>query len=452
MTRLFLKMYLWFCAATALALLGATTATWLAVGKNRQANRNDEAVVHHTLQELTVAIRARGERALDSAAASAKEHVFLFGPDGRQAFGPPAPAAVKRLALNATSSGRLEETFVDTRFAAQPADAPERRYVLVVGKLSSEEEMGNGILALRLLALFAVMALCSYWFAKYITAPVSQLREAAQRFSAGHLDTRIGDAFTRRRDALADLTRNFDEMAGRVESLVTSQRRLLNDVSHELRSPLARLTIAVGLARRVAGPGAEQHLNRIEGEVDQLNHLIGQLLALARFETTVEPGTRVRFDLTALLQEVATDGQFEARSRGCDVRLEANGTCIITGQPELLRSALENVIRNAIRYTAPSTTVEIVLDCGMSGCASVSVRDRGPGIPESALQHIFEPFYRAERDPDSPYQGTGLGLAITQRAAVIHGGNVGASNRADGGLVVTLQFPTAPDSGKTSDL
>jgi two-component system sensor histidine kinase CpxA len=309
-----------------------------------------------------------------------------------------------------------------------------------VGKLTSDEDIGNGVLALRLLALFAVIAVWCYWFTRYITAPVSKLREAAEMFSAGRLDTRIGNAFDRRRDALADLVRNFDAMASRVEALVSSQRRLMNDVSHELRSPLARLTIAVGLARRTAGPGTEQHLSRIEAEVDQLNRLIGQLLPLARLQSTAEPDAQVSFDLTALLQEIAADGQFEASARGCDVILKATGPCVMTGRRELLRSAIENVVRNAIRYTARSTAVEIALDCP-AHCASVLVRDRGPGVPEAALDRIFEPFFRVEPDTSSAQQGTGLGLTITRRAAEVHGGRVWASNHPGGGLAITIQLP-----------
>jgi two-component system sensor histidine kinase CpxA len=271
---------------------------------------------------------------------------------------------------------------------------------------------------------------------------VSKLREAELLFSAGRFDTRIGNVFRGRQDALAELAQNFDTMADRVEALVTSQRRLMNDISHELRSPLARLRIAVGLARRFAVSAAEQHLNRIESEAEQLNSLIGQLLALARLNAS-EQESKVSFDLTAMLQEIAADGRFEARARGCEMVLKTNAQCVITGKPELLRSAIENVVRNAIRYTAPSTAVEIVLELRTGlGCAVISVCDRGPGVPETELERIFEPFYRTNH-PGSPDQGTGLGLAITQRATAIHGGKVWASNNPGGGLIVTIQLPAA---------
>ena len=233
-------------------------------------------------------------------------------------------------------------------------------------------------------------------------------------------------------------------MADRLESMVKAQQRLLGDISHELRSPLARLGVALGLARQRSGPEANGALDRIERESDNLNEMISQLLTLTRLESGTDGRKRTDVDLAALVKEVADDADFEARSTNRAVQIVSSDQCSIKGVEELLRSAVENVVRNAVRYTPEGTAVEVALrtqNGGSNNYAVISVRDRGKGVPEEALEKIFRPFYRTEdaRDRQSG-GGTGLGLAITERAVRMHGGSVAAANASGGGLAVEMKL------------
>jgi signal transduction histidine kinase len=244
-----------------------------------------------------------------------------------------------------------------------------------------------------------------------------------------------------RRDELAELGQDFDRMAERIESLVTNQRDLMADVSHALRSPLARLNVALGLARRE--PAATEHLDRIEQETDRLNKLIGQLLMMARVDSGVDLGRRTQFDLGALVYEVAADAEYEARSRQCTVVFAQRREYMVEASRELLRGAVENVVRNAVRHTEDGTSVDISVECrtGESGArAIIQVRDHGAGVPGTALESLFTPFFRLE-DASQRFHGSGLGLAITRRTFEVHGGATCAENAPGGGLVVSLELP-----------
>ena len=215
-------------------------------------------------------------------------------------------------------------------------------------------------------------------------------------------------------------------------------------ISHELRSPLARLSVALDLARKRAGADAAGHLDRIEREAKRLNEMIGQLLALSRWESD---GDRVRaesFELAALVREVAADADFEAQGLNSSVIVEECDACEARGTPQLLRSAVENVVRNAVRYTPEGTAVKISLRCRREnggGGAVITVRDEGAGVPEESLKEIFRPFYRLDSSRTRETGGTGLGLAITERAVRLHGGTVKAENVSGGGFLVELRLP-----------
>jgi two-component system sensor histidine kinase CpxA len=273
-----------------------------------------------------------------------------------------------------------------------------------------------------------------------LTKPILRLRGVAQQLARGNLQARVGADFLRRQDELADLGRDFDLMAEQLESLFTAQRRLLGDVSHELRSPLARLSVALELARRQCGDAALPSLDRIERETERLNELIGQLLALSRLESGPQPTAGERVDLAALVREIAADAAFEARARQRSVAIMELAECATTGSAELLRRAIENVVRNALCYTREGTAVELTLR-READTARLSVRDHGEGVPEAALAQLFQPFYRVAEARDRQTGGIGLGLAIAERAVRLHGGQVTAANAVDGGLFVELRLP-----------
>jgi two-component system sensor histidine kinase CpxA len=314
----------------------------------------------------------------------------------------------------------------------------------------------------RLVLVAVTAGIVCYALARYLTAPIRRLRTAARRVADGDLTVRVAATAGRRRDEIGDLGRDFDFMAERLEALLAAQHRLLRDVSHELRSPLARLNVALGIARRHAPAVTEPALDRIEREAERLNELIGQVLTLSRLDSSRESAAEVEIWLATLLRDVVTDAEFEAAGRQRRVRLVACDECVIAGTPELLRRAIENVVRNAMQYTADGTDVEVALHCphaGDAGRAAIVVRDHGPGVPEASLADIFRPFFRVGDARDRTTGGTGLGLAITHRAVQLHGGTVRAANAPDGGLIVEIILPVtaraaervlAPDTGLPS--
>jgi signal transduction histidine kinase len=282
---------------------------------------------------------------------------------------------------------------------------------------------------LSLTAVLILGGFVSFVLARHFAIPLIHLGDAANAVADGKLGTRAGADLGRRRDEVGILARDFDRMAERIETLVTAERRLLGEMSHQLRSPLARLTVALTLARQ---SGNDEYLARVEREVERLDNLVGQLLTLARIDSGAE-NVRSRFDLADLLREIAGDGDFEARAHNRHVDLVAAVSHPILGFEEPMRNAVENVLRNAIRHTAEGTTVEVTLEQGR-----LTIRDHGPGVPESMIDEIFTPFWRA---PGETSPGAGLGLAITERIVRAHGGSIRASNAEEGGMVVTIDLP-----------
>jgi two-component system, OmpR family, sensor histidine kinase CpxA len=279
-----------------------------------------------------------------------------------------------------------------------------------------------------------------YLLTRYLTAPVLRLRTAARRLAEGELTARVTNA-TPRRDEIGELVRDFNFMAGRVEGLVTSQRQLISDISHELRSPLARISAALGVARQRLGQDVT--FDRIERDGERLNEIIGRLLTVARLDATATSAQRQRIDLQTLIAEIVGDVQWEAAERNCRIEFDSDGECHLEADPDLMRSAVEEVIRNAIRYTAPGTAVEVHLECRGSqngNRLAIRIADRGPGVSAEELSSIFRPFYRVAGARDRESGGVGLGLAIAERVARARGGSVHAENRADGGLQVVLRF------------
>ncbi len=297
-----------------------------------------------------------------------------------------------------------------------------------------------------LAAALIASALTWYAFYRYSTLPLRRLRTVTQQLAGGDLSARVGEGLVHRKGEVVDLGRDVDRMAERIESLVGAHQRLIRDVSHELRSPLARLNVALELARQSAGLAHAAPFDRIERESDRLNELIGQLLMLTKLET--ESGTilRTEIDMAALVAEIAQDVDFEAHSNNRSVVATTSEPLLMNGNRELLRQALENLIRNAARYTPPETAVEISLrrkDSGGRGWAHIEVRDYGPGVPESELYDIFRPFYRVNDARERQSGGSGVGLAISDRAVRLHGGSLRAFNAPGVGLIMEMELPLA---------
>jgi signal transduction histidine kinase len=278
-------------------------------------------------------------------------------------------------------------------------------------------------------------ALLAWYFAR----PIRSLRAAFAAVAGGKLHTRVGAAIGRRRDELADLGGGFDRMAERLQGLLDSQRRLLHDVSHELRSPLARLQAAADLLRQQPERSRE-YVERIEREAARMDRLVGELLTLARLDAGTAGKLDEEVDVHEIITQIAADAQFEAQAKGCLVTTTLRGELVVAGSGELIYRAVENVVRNAVRHAPANGRIDI--EAAPDECdrrLRITVADNGPGVPEADLEAIFEPFARSG-GADS-FTGYGLGLAITRRVMTAHGGTVVAANRAQGGLVVTLTLP-----------
>lgn len=324
-----------------------------------------------------------------------------------------------------------------------------RMHVRMSRMLGGHRHPGSPPLLIWLATGLLASLLFSLVLAWYLTRPLRHLRAATRSLAAGALDTRVMPHMGWRRDEITELGRDFDHMAARLQAVIGAQRRLLHDVSHELRSPLARMQVAVALAHQQPGKRA-QALARIERDTARLDELVAQLLSLSRLEAGVEAAPGEYVDVTALLAMLTEDARFEAIGRNAQARnvqlvLRCARSVVVQGRGELLRQAFENVIRNALNYTAVDTTVTV--ECAVSDDRLVvTVCDEGAGVEEAELESIFEPFVRTVRrahegGAEGRRGGYGLGLAIARRAIEAHGGSVKAMNRPGGGLCVSLHLP-----------
>jgi len=290
----------------------------------------------------------------------------------------------------------------------------------------------------HLLLALLVSGLISYLLARYLAHPLRAVRDAASALARGDLSARVGGGARERRDETGQLARDFDHMAERLEALVSDQRRLVRDVSHELRSPLARLQVALGLARQRADVTVGPELNRIEREAEGLEQIISELLLLSRLQAE-QTGDMLPVDLLALCRTIAEDVAFEGTARGCEVSVDG-AAATLTGDAQLLSRAIENVARNALRYSPDGGRVEIRVTTSTDGVI-ISICDDGPGVAEDQLQRIFEPFYRVSVSREHEGGTGGIGLAIAQRAATAHRGRILARNRDPSGLCVEIHLP-----------
>lgn len=268
-----------------------------------------------------------------------------------------------------------------------------------------------------------------------IARPIRRLRQAFEAAAEGDLEAKIGDTMGRRRDELVDLGRDFDRMTERLRALMEGQKRLLHDVSHELRSPLARLQAAIGLARQQPAR-LEDSLSRIEREGERMNALVGELLTLSRLEAGVAAPSEV-FDLSELLDELLEDARFEAAARQLTVDALVLPDLQVRANPEMLHRAIENVLRNALRHSPAGGVVRLFVDQPVAGHCRLAILDQGPGVAEDQLEQIFQPFMRGAEAGE----GYGLGLAIARRVLLAVDGEIRAKNRPEGGLRVELVLP-----------
>jgi two-component system, OmpR family, sensor kinase len=447
MRSLFLRIFLAFWAAMLLVLLSTAAIAWYRLSQYQTLDMDQLAV------EAAARLAKEGVPGLRQWIGEAEQKY-----DGRSVYIVDYTGAdILQRELSSRLLGyvhRLERAGLLTKGA--PRDLEPNPLLLTPQFMDRDnavytvmvEAPGGPLSVLRssdvrlLLLAFALVisGLVCWSLARYVSEPVERLQSSARSLAAGNLEARVGEEFSRRRDELGVLARDFDTMADHVRNLLASKEALHRGMSHELRSPLARLRVAAGLARR---PGADvvRQLDRIELEAERLDTLIGQMLQLSQLRA-VEPALpRESVDLTSLLVDIVEDARLEASAANKAIEWTPGESVFVEGDCGLMRSAIENVVRNAIRFTKEMSAVRVSV-ATERGHAVVAIEDRGPGVSESELERIFEPFYRVAESRDRDSGGTGLGLAITGRIVSLYGGDVRASNVAEGGLRVEIRLPT----------
>jgi two-component system sensor histidine kinase CpxA len=453
MRGLFFKIFIIFWVAQSLIFV---ISTWLIVRSHFDGPEAQFDMLDSSLQNdgnrAAAAWEKGGCDALQDYGASIAQTISLADATGKALC---KPAGMEGLDENVTVPNRILGSQVDQQFIwrVPVLSASGGHYVFLLSRLyvPRRPSLSQDLLRFsfpQLPVAIVVGGLTTFLIVLLFTRPVIRLRRAARELAMGKLNARVAWPKSQARifagDELDALIHDFNHMAERLESLVDAQKLLLRDVSHELRSPLARLSVALELAREDADPARAAHLDRIERETERLNLLIGQLLTLSSMEALEKVEDFEPLSLNELIERMIPDAEYEARQRQCSLVFHAENECRVAGNEELLYRAIENVVRNAIRYTDSGSEVEIRLAMGTAHGqrqAEIEVCDHGPGIPESQLNAIFKPFYRVDyaRSPDTG--GFGVGLAIADRTVRLHHGELSAMNRKAGGATIRIALP-----------
>ncbi|NOW47367.1 two-component system sensor histidine kinase CpxA [Novosphingobium sp. SG751A] len=371
--------------------------------------------------------------------------IFVLDPQGRDMLRRPVPTQLHldQASTENPPSGNATPGFMRRRnhmLLSSPLPGGHWRLVAGWAGATAFDVLGSYDvwIAMGLLAL-GVSGAMAWWLARQISHPVVALQASARRLAEGDLGARPEDWLMVRRDELGSLAGEFTTMAQRLQQQLDSKDELLRDISHELRSPLTRLRVAAALARQNAGD-LETHLARVERDIDRLDRIIGDTLRFSAMSTPGRQLDRQVVDLAELLGEAVDDARIEADQRRIALRLSAPDGVGMPCDPDLLRRAFDNVLRNAIRHSPAGEKITVTLETDLDRL-SISIADRGGGVPEEALERIFEAFYRVDKARGAQSGGAGLGLAITARIAALHGGSVAAANRPEGGLAIRFDFP-----------
>ncbi|WP_194726403.1 ATP-binding protein [Noviherbaspirillum malthae] len=460
MGRLFWKFFLWIWIAQLFAVLAIGSSIWLKDRNQAMLSRHVElgppaSFVLDAAESLLHTSGSEGLRRL--LLQNPKESLFALDSADRDILGREVDSATLQQVREMQEQNRYPRAIR----TIEAADGT--RWLVYAGKRrpphkdgmhgpagASEPQAGrhggprSDLPRFPFLPMFfaAIASLVSAGIlAWHFSRPIHHLRSAFDAVASGQLSTRVGFTDSRWRDELHDLGHDFNRMAARLEELVEGQRRLLHDVSHELRSPLARLQVAVGLARQ-RPERTESSLERIERESMRMDALIGELLTLSRLEAGMAGAMEDTLNIGELVSSITDDAHFEAQSQGKHVVLIDRSHAMVLGRSELLHSAIENVVRNAIRHTAAGTAIEIhVDDDPLRHEVRIAVRDHGGGLPEAELTAIFRPFVKGSSSAGRS-GNHGLGLAIAQRVVHAHGGSISAVNAQGGGLAVEIVLPT----------
>jgi two-component system, OmpR family, sensor kinase len=446
MHSLFFRIFVLFWLAMAL-IVGSSIATTFTIAAREYEPPELQRRPSAAIQASEVLARG-GLGALQGWLSANKNSIgdrelFIVGPDGQDILGRHLPEGAQRR-LELINREGFPRNFRPSRAAPQIVAADGSTYTVVSmpRRPSIFGALSLPAISLTILGIaLVVSALTSWWLAEHLTAPIRRIQEGARALASENLDMRVSAGLEGRKDELAELARDFDWMADRLRANRAATTQLLRDISHELRSPLARMRVALGLARQPPADFPLQ-LDRLEREIERLDSMISQVLKLARLQGSQELMQREPFDLDELIEEVVRDANFEGAAKNTGVILHGAAHAAILGNRELLRSAVENVLRNAVRYSPQDSQIDVSVALEAS-TVDIAVRDRGPGVPATDLMRIFEPFYRVAESRDRDSGGEGIGLAITSQVMKAHGGSAAAVNAAGGGLEIRLSLPKA---------
>ena len=448
---LFLKIFLWFWLAIALVVAALTVVNWSTQSEPlvRQWQTFVGEIVTTNSATAVQIYENEGQKGLEeylkrSGESERVNAVGFYDKNRRRIAGNDITPEAQKLFDTVMQSSNVEfirlteQTIAAKRLILK--DGAEYVYIVQLKRPAQTPlltEIANRIL--QILAVIFTGGLVCYALARYITSPIVKLRFATQKLAGGDLQTRVASLIGKRHDEVARLAQDFDEMAERIETLVSSEKRLTQDISHELRSPLARMNVALELARVKANAETKPLLERSETESQRLNEMISRLLILSKLETRSENFEKNELNLTKIVEQVAADADFEAQAKGKSVNILQKDAVRVFGNESLLRSAVENVLRNAVKYSRDDTKVEVSLKRNSKN-AEIVVRDYGAGVPENEIVNLFRPFYRVHTARDRKTGGIGLGLAIAERAVNAHDGNISAKNM-ENGLAVQINLP-----------
>ena len=372
---------------------------------------------------------------------------WLLDADGNKLGSLSAPANLTVLAKGALAAGgslRIE----DDSISVASVSTAGSRYLFVaefVPPPLSERVPGDIIWTLKLGTV--VSLLMCLLIAHYLSKPIERLRNATNELARGNLDIRVSRYIGNRQDEIAELVRDFDSMAEELRNLIQSERNLLSGVSHELRSPIARIRLALTLARGADAQERKEMLDRIEQDTIQLDSMLEKILTVARLEGGQHRPKFETVSLRDIVENVLHDARFEATALDVDIRFLGSPEVNLSGDADLLRSAIENVVRNAIFYSGKGGQIEVNLRRD-NGTALLAVRDNGPGVPEESLPLLFKPFYRVDNSRGFSTGGMGLGLAIVRNAVLVHSGTVTAQNVFPHGLQIDISLPISAASSQ----
>lgn len=454
---LFLKIFLWFWLAMAMVVGAVILVSWSTQNEpiRRQWQTSVAESTNMQTQNATQIYENEGVKGLDTFLQRLEnsERIVTSGYfiGDAQIAGGKLPENTAELVRKTLDSDKVEYnvTETETLFAEKIALKNGQTAVFAIQwEKPRFPQTDWKTRILQILAAVLTTGLVCYGLARYLVSPIVKLRSAAKNLADGDLQTRIE---LKRRDELGQLAQDFNQMAQRIESLILSQKTLNRDISHELRTPLARLGVALELARNKSNGEPNQYLDRIERESYRLNEMISQILTLAKLETGLKNFEASRVNLSKIVREVVADANFETSNKNKHVEILENRECFVEGNERLLQSAIENIVRNAVKYTPENSSVEVSLK-KTGETAAITVRDFGKGVDENKLKDLFRPFYRADDARERKSGGVGLGLAITERAVTAHSGRVWAENAENGGLIVKIELPaTSEKTAKRPD-